>query len=130
LFPRQRKRTGTEELVERVLHSVRLTELADRDGRALSGGQQRRGTLAIGLAMRPTLLLMDEPTSSLDVTGRDDVIAMLTELRESIECAVIATHDMHLVCEWASRVVVLHEGRVLADATPREVMADHDLLER
>ncbi|WP_277246395.1 ABC transporter ATP-binding protein [Micrococcus terreus] len=130
LFPRQRKRPGTDELVERVLHSVRLTELADRDGRALSGGQQRRGTLAIGLAMRPTLLLMDEPTSSLDVTGRDDVITMLTELRGSIECAVIATHDMHLVCEWASRVVVLHEGRVLADATPREVMANPLLLEQ
>jgi len=130
LFPRQRKRPGTEELVERVLHSVRLTELADRDGRALSGGQQRRGTLAIGLAMRPALLLMDEPTSSLDTTGRDDVIAMLDELRESIRCAVIATHDMHLVCEWASRVVVLHRGRVLADATPREVMADPLLLEQ
>lgn len=130
LFPGQRKRPGTAELVEEVLTSVRLTELADRDGRTLSGGQQRRGTLAIGLAMRPRLLLLDEPTSSLDTASRDDVIAMLETLRETISCAVVATHDMHLVAEWASRVVVLDEGRVLADATPRDVLADPGVLEQ
>src|SRR5699024_1536339 len=85
LFPSQRKRPGTTELVAQVLDRVRLTGLADRDGRTLSGGQQRRGTLAIGLAMRPRLLLLDEPTSSLDSASRDDVIAMLADLREHIE---------------------------------------------
>src|SRR5690606_14593871 len=108
----------------------RLTEFADRDGRTLSGGQQRRATLAIGLAMRPSLLLLDEPAASLDVASRDDVIHMLAELDGAISCAVIATHDMHLVAEWATRVVALEEGRIVADTVPRALFADDSLLAR
>ncbi|AOS61947.1 ABC transporter ATP-binding protein [Actinoalloteichus hymeniacidonis] len=130
LFPKGRRVADTAELVDRIVERVRLTELADRDGRTLSGGQQRRATLAIGLAMRPTLLLLDEPTSSLDVASRDDVTAMLDELADSIECTVIATHDMHLVAEWASRVIVLDGGRIAADVTARELFGDPELLAR
>jgi len=129
LFPRSRRDPATDEIVTRILDRVRLTEFADRDGRTLSGGQQRRSTLAIGLAMRPDLLLLDEPTASLDVASRDDVIAMLTELSAQISCAVIATHDMHLVAEWATRVVALEGGRIVADCAPRELFADDRLLE-
>ncbi|MGO2095671.1 MAG: ABC transporter ATP-binding protein [Candidatus Microbacterium stercoravium] len=129
LFPRSRRDPATDEVVGRILDRVRLTEFADRDGRTLSGGQQRRATLAIGLAMRPELLLLDEPTASLDVASRDDVIAMLTELSGQISCAVIATHDMHLVAEWANRVVALEGGRIVADCAPRELFADDALLE-
>src|SRR5699024_556751 len=67
LFPTGRKVPGAEQQVDEVITRVGLDELASRDGRTLSGGQQRRATIAIGLAMRPTLLLLDEPTSSLDV---------------------------------------------------------------
>ena len=130
LFPRSRRDPSTDEIVDRILERVRLTELADRDGRTLSGGQQRRATLAIGLAMRPALLLLDEPTASLDVASRDDVIAMLTELSDRISCAVIATHDMHLVAEWATRVIALDGGRIAADCSPRELFADDALLTR
>ncbi|WP_460799105.1 ABC transporter ATP-binding protein [Microbacterium sp. GXF0217] len=130
LFPRSHRMPDTDRIVERVLDRVGLTPLADRDGRTLSGGQQRRATLAIGLAMRPKLLLLDEPTSSLDTQSRDDVTTMLAELAESIECTVVATHDMQLVAEWASRVLVLEGGKVLADVPPRELFADTALLER
>jgi len=130
LFPRSRKDPETTAVVDRILERVRLTEFADRDGRTLSGGQQRRATLAIGLAMRPSLLLLDEPTASLDVASRDDVIDMLAELDGAISCAVIATHDMHLVAEWATRVVALEEGRIVADTVPRALFADDSLLAR
>ncbi|WP_105565553.1 ABC transporter ATP-binding protein [Microbacterium halophytorum] len=130
LFPRSRKDPEATAIVERILDSVRLTEFADRDGRTLSGGQQRRATLAIGLAMRPALLLLDEPTASLDVASRDDVIDMLAELDGVISCTVIATHDMHLVSEWATRVIALEAGRIVADTTPRALFADDDLLGR
>ncbi|MGO1769660.1 MAG: ABC transporter ATP-binding protein [Microbacterium sp.] len=128
LFPRSRRDPEVDEVVDRILERVRLTEFADRDGRTLSGGQQRRATLAIGLAMRPALILLDEPTASLDVASRDDVIAMLTELSGHIACAVVATHDMHLVSEWATRVIALEKGRVIADTTPRVLFADDALL--
>lgn len=130
LFPRSRRVPDADATVERVLDRVGLLPLAERDGRTLSGGQQRRATLAIGLAMRPKLLLLDEPTSSLDIQSRDDVTTMLTELADSIECTVVATHDMQLVAEWANRVLVLDGGRILADVTPHELFADSALHER
>ncbi|MCT1386125.1 ATP-binding cassette domain-containing protein [Brachybacterium sp. p3-SID1565] len=123
LFPAGRQVPGAQELVEEVLGRVGLEELAERDGRSLSGGQQRRATIGIGLAMRPSLLLLDEPTSSLDVRSRDDVIGMLDSLADTVRCAVVASHDMELVATWASRVIVLDQGRVLADVTPRELFA-------
>ncbi|WP_455133142.1 energy-coupling factor ABC transporter ATP-binding protein [Microbacterium aurum] len=130
LFPRSHRMPDTDAIVQRVLDRVGLVPLAERDGRTLSGGQQRRATLAVGLAMRPKLLLLDEPTSSLDTQSRDDVTTMLAELADSIECTVVATHDVQLVAEWASRVLVLDGGKVLADVTPRELFADAALLER
>lgn len=130
MHPAGRRVPGAAELVEEVLNRVGLTELAGRDGRLLSGGQQRRATLAVGLAMRPRLLLLDEPTSSLDLRSRDDVIAMLAALAEHIRCTVIATHDMHLVAEWADRVVVLDQGKVIADTDPRSLFSRPDLLDR
>ncbi|WP_062311492.1 ABC transporter ATP-binding protein [Demequina rhizosphaerae] len=128
LHPAGRGRDDADALVDRVLDRVRLTEFADRDGRTLSGGQQRRATLAIGLAMSPALMLADEPTASLDVASRDSVIGMLDELSDTIAAAVVATHDMHLVAEWATRVVVLEHGRIVADLTPRALFADDALL--
>ena len=130
LFPRGRKVPDAEAIVERIIEDVGLSALADRDGRSLSGGQQRRATLGIGLAMRPSLLLLDEPTSSLDIRSRDDVTAMLAALAETVRCAVVATHDMELVATWASRVLVLDQGRVLADVTPRELFSRPELTAR
>lgn len=127
MFPRERRRPGAEALVDRILDRLRLTGLADRDARTLSGGQQRRVSLGIGLASTPQLLLLDEPTSSLDTGTRDDVIAMLAALAEHIRCVVVATHDMHLVAEWADRVVVLDGGKVVADTTPAALFDDPEL---
>ena len=130
MFPAERKLPDAGEITERVLTRTGLQPLAKRDGRTLSGGQQRRATIAIGLAMRPQLLLLDEPTSSLDVRSRDDVIGMLSELADTIRCAVVATHDMQLVADWATRVIVLEQGRILADLPPRELFSQPELLQR
>ncbi|PFG41911.1 energy-coupling factor transport system ATP-binding protein [Isoptericola jiangsuensis] len=130
MHPVGRGVADAEALVADVLDRVRLTELADRDGRLLSGGQQRRAALGVALAMRPGLLLLDEPTSSLDVGTRDDVIATLSAMAEHVRCTVVATHDMHLVAAWADRVVVLDGGRVLADTDPASLFARPDVLAR
>ena len=131
LFPEERGVEGWEGLVTDTLDQVRLSGFADRDGRTLSGGQQRRATLGIGLAMRPTLLLADEPTASLDVTSREAVTVMLSELAtDGTMSSVVATHDMSLVAEWATRVLVLEGGTVIGDLTPGALFARPDLLER
>ncbi|WP_418275051.1 ABC transporter ATP-binding protein [Isoptericola jiangsuensis] len=128
MHPLGRQVPDADALVEDVLAQMQLTALAERDGRLLSGGQQRRAALAVALAMRPTLLLLDEPTSSLDVRTRDDVVAMLAAMTDHIRCTVVATHDMHLVAHWADRVVVLDSGRVLADTDPATLFGSPDLL--
>lgn len=129
LFPETRGNTDVDVHLDHVLDKVRLTGLRERDGRTLSGGQQRRATLAIGLMMRPKLLLLDEPTSSLDVTSRHDVTTMLAELSDTITATVVATHDMSLVAEWANRVIVLNQGRIVGDMTPRDLFARPDILQ-
>lgn len=130
LHPVGRRVPDAEQLVDEVIERFALDGIADRDGRLVSGGQQRRATLAIGLAMRPKLLLLDEPTSSLDLTSRDDVIELLAALAHRIRSVVVATHDMHLVAEWANRVIVLEQGRIAADLSPAELFDHPALLER
>jgi len=114
--------------VETMLRSFRLEELQDRDARLLSGGQQRRVSLAIGAAVRPAVMLLDEPTANLDLATREELLGTLRELERHVRTVLIATHDMQLVAGWATRVIVLHEGRVAADGTAAEVFADPELI--
>lgn len=106
---------------DRLLKRFRLAELKDRDGRLLSGGQMRRVSLAIGTALDPEILLLDEPTANLDIATRKEIMTMLDDLKNTTETVVIATHDMQLVCEWADRIVVLCQGEVIADGTRDEI---------
>ena len=122
--PEWEKRTG--ELLERF----RLTELADRDGRLMSGGQMRRASLAIGVALNPGVLLLDEPTANLDIATRREIMAVLDDMKDIIQTAVIATHDMQLVCQWAERIVVLWDGKVVADGPRDEIFARADVVEQ
>ena len=123
-IPEWERRTG--ELLERF----RLTELADRDGRLLSGGQMRRASLAIGIALNPGVLLLDEPTANLDIATRREIMAVLDDMKDIIQTAVIATHDMQLVCQWAERIVVLRGGKVVADGPRDEIFARADVVEQ
>jgi len=129
-FLKTRRIQGADEQIAHVLDRFRLTPLQERDARLLSGGQQRRVTLAIGAAMKPSLMLLDEPTANLDLATREELIGVLDELDQHVRTTVIATHDMQLVTQWASRVIVLHDGRVEADGTPAEVFANEPLLRR
>ena len=117
-----------DERVEEILEYLDLDHLADRDGRLLSLGQQRRASLAIGLGTDPTVVLLDEPTGSLDLQSRREVTGMLRKAEGRVEAVVIASHDLQLVAAWADRVVVMSEGAVLADASPATVFDDPDLL--
>ena len=116
----------TDELLQRF----RLSDLRDQDGRLLSGGQMRRASLAIGIALNPGILLLDEPTANLDIATRKEIMRTLEDLKEITETVVIATHDMQLVCEWAERIIVLCGGRVVADGTRDEVFGNRAVLEQ
>ncbi len=115
----------TRQLLERF----RLEDLAERDGRLLSGGQMRRASLAIGVALDPGILLLDEPTANLDIATRREIMKTLEDMKEITDTVMIATHDMQLVCQWAQRIVVLKDGRVAADGTRDQIFGDRALLE-
>ena len=119
-----RKIENFEERTNELLEMFRLTDLADRDGRLLSGGQMRRASLAIGIALNPEMLLLDEPTANLDIATRREIMTTLQMLKGITDTVVIATHDMQLVCDWAERIIVLSSGYVIADGTKEEIFAD------
>ena len=113
-----------EKHTDELLEMFRLTDLQDRDGRLLSGGQMRRASLAIGIALQPEILLLDEPTANLDIATRREIMKTLQMLKGVTDTVVIATHDMQLVCDWAERLIVLSSGYVIADGTKEEIFAD------
>ena len=116
-----------QERTDALLSRFRLTGLQDRDGRLLSGGQMRRASLAIGIALDPGVLLLDEPTANLDIATRREIMAVLSDMKDIIQTAVIATHDMQLVCQWAERIVVLCGGKVVADGPRDTVFSDREV---
>lgn len=129
-FHKVRKNQDIESITEEIITRFHLSEIQHKDGRMLSGGQQRRASLAIGMAMRPTVILLDEPTASLDIASRKEMILMLEQLKEKVKTAIIATHDMQLVAEWADRVLVMNQGKLIADGRTEEILNDPDLLKQ
>ena len=115
----------TQELLERF----DLVALRKRDGRLLSGGQMRRASLAIGIALDPEILLLDEPTANLDMATRKDIMHTLKQMDDVIKSAIIATHDMQLVAEWANRIIVLHEGRIVGDGDREAIFGSAKILD-
>ena len=119
------------EVERRVAHALDLVGLADRRDASpfeLSGGQQRLAAIAGVLAMEPELLVLDEPTAMLDPVGRREVVATVTRLcREKGMTVVLITHHMS-ECVGADRLIVMSEGAIVADGSPREVFSQVELL--
>lgn len=127
---RVRERQDWQERTQELLKRFRLEELCERDGRLLSGGQMRRASLAIGIALCPEILLLDEPTANLDIATRKEIMRTLQDMKEITRTVMIATHDMQLVSEWAERIVVLYQGKVIADGTRDEIFGNQEIIEK
>lgn len=126
---RARGLAGWQERAQELIDRFRLGDLADRDGRLMSGGQMRRASLAIGIALNPPILLLDEPTANLDIATRREIVRTIADLRGVTDTVVIATHDMQLVCQFADRVIVLNQGEVIGDGTPEEIFHNEAVVE-
>ncbi|MBR7742276.1 ABC transporter ATP-binding protein [Phycicoccus sp. BSK3Z-2] len=111
--------------VVEALEAVGVADLADRAPHHLSFGQRRRVAIATVLAMRPEILVLDEPSSNLDPTSRRELAEILRSLRTTI---LMVTHDLPYAVELCERSVVLSEGTVVADGPTRTVLADEDLM--
>lgn len=117
------------EVIERVEAALELTgiqALAERPPHHLSGGEKQMVAIAGLLAMNPRVLLYDEPTASLDLRTRRRLIRFL---QHSPETMLLASHDLEFLLEVCDRVVLIDEGRIIADGRPTEVMGDKMLME-
>ena len=114
-------RREEKQLADRMMEQLGILHLAGRHIRELSGGQQQRAFLARALVSSPSLLLLDEPTSGVDVKTRDDVMHLLHDLNHEGVTIVITTHEINAVAVHLPRLVCL-SGRVLAEGTPYEVI--------
>jgi cobalt/nickel transport system ATP-binding protein len=116
------------ERVNEALAALDITALRDRPTHALSFGQRKRVALAGIVAMRPEVLVLDEPTAGLDPQGSEQLLAILDRLHRAGTTLVLATHDMDLAYGWADEVAVLSAGAVAGCGRPAEVLGDEPLL--
>lgn len=96
----------------------------------LSGGQKRRVAIAGVLAMKPEVLILDEPTAGLDPRGRDDILGLVAELHKNQGMTIIlVSHSMEDVAKYVSRLIVMNHGEKVYDGTPKEVFRHYKELE-
>ena len=114
--------------VDEALKTVGMYEYREHAPHLLSGGQKQRVAIAGVLAMQPKCIVLDEPTAMLDPRGREEVVSTITRLnKEQGITVILITHHMSEAVG-ADRVIVMHEGGILADGTPAEVFSQVDLL--
>ncbi len=119
-----------ERAVDAAMASTRVEDLADRAVDELSGGQRQRVWIAMALAQETPLLLLDEPTTFLDIAHQIEVLDLLAALHEEQGRTLVAVlHDLNHACRYATHLVALKDGRVMAQGDPREVVTA-DLVER
>lgn len=120
-----------DEMKARVTDTMRLTgitDLANRSPYSLSGGQQQRVALTSILVMQPKVLVLDEPTSQMDPIGTREVFSVIRTMAERGMTVVLVEHKVEWIAEFADRVIALHEGKILLEGTPSEVLTS-DLLQ-
>lgn len=116
--------------VDAVMDETGLTALAQRPPHFLSGGEKKQVSIADIVVMNPRIILFDEPTASLDGRNINILKKQLAKLHQEQMTLVVSTHDMNFVWEWADRVIVFSNGKIIADNTPTAVFQDEELLQR
>lgn len=115
--------------VEKAIKQVGMLEFKDREPSRLSGGQKQRVAIAGIIALRPTIIILDEATSMLDPEGREDLMAVMRELQKKFQLTIISiTHDLTEIA-LSDRTLVFQKGKLESSMTPRELFSRNDLNE-
>ena len=114
-----------KEKIQEALSITTMTELAERDLDSLSGGQKQRAWIAMVLAQDTDILLLDEPTTYLDLAHQVELLDLLQQLHETKgKTIVMVLHDLNLACRYADCLVVVQQGKVYGMGTPKQVMTE------
>jgi len=116
-----------ERIVNEALATTDLELFADRPVDTLSGGQRQRAWIAMALAQQTDILLLDEPTTYLDMAYQVDVLELLAELNEQGRTIILVLHDLNQAARYADIIVALRGGKILAQGTPQAVMTPQQI---
>lgn len=116
--------------VDEALELVGMEKFKDKTPHHLSGGQQKRVAIAGIIAMRPEIMILDEPTAGLDPEGVEKVLNILNNLNKEGMSIVISSHDIEMVNEFAQKIFVLNEGEILASGNKEEIFSNKELLKK
>jgi len=122
-----------EEMRQRVEDAMKLTgisDLGDRSPYSLSGGQQQRVALTSILVMQPKVLVLDEPTSQMDPIGTREVFGVIRTMAEKGMTVILVEHKVEWIANFADRVIALHEGQILMEGSPQEVLTSELLRDK
>ena len=120
-----------DEVASRVVEALAYMNLSgyqDRPPHYLSGGEKKRVSIADMIAMHPEIIIFDEPTASLDPQNAELLEGVLDRLSAGGKTILLSTHDVDLAYRWAQRLVVFHNGHIIADGDPLQVFQDRDVL--
>lgn len=134
-FGPKNQKLAPEECEARALEALRLVGLKEKYYKSspfeLSGGQKRRVAIAGVLAMRPKVLVLDEPTAGLDPRGRDEILDQIAYLhKESDLTVILVSHSMEDIAKYADRIIVMNQGAVMYNDKPKAVFAHYEELEK
>ncbi|MDI6703661.1 MAG: ABC transporter ATP-binding protein [bacterium] len=126
----EKVKEGDLEVVRRAIESTDTLSLRDRKIGELSGGERQRVLLAQALAQQPELLLLDEPTTHLDISHQVDILDMVKRLSLEKDLTIISIlHDLNLASEYCKRLILLKEGKIFKEGTPGDVLTCQDIKE-
>lgn len=125
-IPRNEMKTRVED----ALKLTGISDLSDRSPYSLSGGQQQRVALSSILVMHPKVLVLDEPTSQMDPVGTREVFGVIRTLAENGMTVILAEHKVEWIANFADRVIAMHEGEIILDGKPNEVLTSDILLDK
>lgn len=118
-----------EQIVQEALTTTNLTMFADRPVDTLSGGQRQRAWIAMALAQQTDILLLDEPTTYLDLAYQIDVLDLLQDLNDNGRTIILVLHDLNQAARYADTIVALRGGQIVAQGSPQEVMTSRNVLQ-
>ena len=119
-----------ERRIKESLEMVGMSGFEDKTPHHLSGGQQKRVAIAGIVAMRPDIMILDEPTAGLDPEGVDKVLDILNNLNKEGMSIVISSHDIEMVNEFADKIFVLYDGEIIASGDKHQIFSDKELLKK
>lgn len=117
-----------KDIVSWALEETKLSDLASRELDTLSGGQRQRVWIAMALAQQTNIILLDEPTTYLDLTHQLEVLNLLYDLNKKQGCTIVMVlHDLNLASRFSDHIIAIHEGKIIKNGTPDDVIT-HEVL--